>query len=436
MDIYCCSKLNISEECCISRANCNFTGDVDISDLEMCLVGGEEWNMCLLIVASIVSTVGTFGNILTLASMLYVNTKYPNQFMILQMSVSKLLINLSICDLIYCVFGLPTMIYGQVIGKNPYDRENLFCKFEGTIRNWAAVADFNTMGSIAFFVVMYHHCSRCLEDGGHQNHSNHENRTKIFLVILGIWIVAFVSISPDVFEIVGEYKWTGLRYGCDAEYPHKKDPHKRGQTNWGYSCLVIINVVVMFVSYGIVFYKIWTKRSNTDHPIIEQIELNRDRSHTTMFVVLSLTYSICILPAMMTAWGFWEVTDKAVNSHIKNVTTCVYWCMYMINFMLYVATNERMRAIYKVFLTDLVKKFALQRRISQYSASSSILSPVGKECDVVIGPAIAMEHLEVNSGESISNISDNDATGEDPIMKKEDYKLSEEPLFVLEMDMI
>ena len=81
----------------------------------------EYWEkICLLVVKFLVMIVGTVGNILTLAAITYVKFKYPTEFLFLQFSVTKLLINLSVCDLIYCMVGLPHMIHGQLTGKNMY----------------------------------------------------------------------------------------------------------------------------------------------------------------------------------------------------------------------------------------------------------------------------------------------------------------------------
>ena len=90
-----------------------------------------------------------------------------------------------------------------------------------------------------------------------------------------------------------------------------------------------------------------------------------------MMLLLSLTYAVCILPAMTYSWGLWNTGDP---STITNVSTCLYWCMYGglpsssvvlsfictsspgINFVLYLTTSSRMRDVYRQFLRDIFTK--------------------------------------------------------------------------------
>ena len=76
------------------------------------------WRCFMIGVAALVMVVGSLGNLLTLVAIPYVRRHYPQEFSLLQLPVTDLLINLSVCDLIYCSFGLPHMIHGMVIGEN------------------------------------------------------------------------------------------------------------------------------------------------------------------------------------------------------------------------------------------------------------------------------------------------------------------------------
>ena len=76
----------------------------------------QFWHFFILSVASLVMVVGTLGNLLTLAAIPYMRSRYPAEFSLLQLPVTDLLINLSVCDLVYCGLGLPHMIHGMVVG--------------------------------------------------------------------------------------------------------------------------------------------------------------------------------------------------------------------------------------------------------------------------------------------------------------------------------
>ena len=81
----------------------------------------QFWHFFILSVAWLVMVVGCLGNLLTLAAIPYVRRRYPAEFSLLQLPVTDLLINLSVCDLVYCGFGLPHMIHGMLIGEQCAD---------------------------------------------------------------------------------------------------------------------------------------------------------------------------------------------------------------------------------------------------------------------------------------------------------------------------
>ena len=77
--------------------------------------------------------------------------------------------------------------------------------------------------------------------------------------------------------------------------------------------LVIANLVVMLVSYSLVFWQSWSYTKQPGH---------KKSSHTTMLVILSLTYAVCIVPAMLTC--LWKTEHRVVII----ICTSIYWCMY------------------------------------------------------------------------------------------------------------
>ena len=109
-----------------------------------------------------------------------------------------------------------------------------------------------------------------------------------------------------------------------------------------------------------------------------------------MLVTLSLTYAICIIPAMGTSWGLWDVEKQPI---LQNLFTCIYWCMYGeqsnlssilsksllftgVNFVLYIAISKRMRNMYTRFLSDMLnqgnnKKMTKERILTTLSSSSA-----------------------------------------------------------------
>ena len=96
-------------------------------------VGSETDRICLLVEAIIVLALGTFGKILskyftlplsvpgnglTLVALPYVQWRYPaSEFTILRNSTADLIINLALCDFIYCVAGIGHFVHVLSIGK-------------------------------------------------------------------------------------------------------------------------------------------------------------------------------------------------------------------------------------------------------------------------------------------------------------------------------
>ena len=75
------------------------------------------WLGTMLVFSCLVMTIGSLGNLLTLVAIPYVRSHYPaGEFSLLHLPVTDLLINLSVCDLIYCSFGLTHMVHGMLIG--------------------------------------------------------------------------------------------------------------------------------------------------------------------------------------------------------------------------------------------------------------------------------------------------------------------------------
>ena len=98
----------------------------------------------------------------------------------------------------------------------------IFCYFIALVRNWAAEADFMTMGAIALCVCRHKLCKECRQAGNPSNHGQHGDIVfgdrGVYVVIFFIWVLSFVVIISDVWSITGVYKWTNTMYGCDVIY--------------------------------------------------------------------------------------------------------------------------------------------------------------------------------------------------------------------------
>ena len=125
----------------------------------------------VLVVLFVLLLVGLVGNILTLLALPYVRNKYGPQFSVLQTSTAILLLHLSFCDLFYIIVGFTHFIHVLIEGittiMNPIcyivltlcidgdpflvlgsPHSHRVCYAVAFLRNWAAEADFATMGSV------------------------------------------------------------------------------------------------------------------------------------------------------------------------------------------------------------------------------------------------------------------------------------------------
>ena len=72
---------------------------------------------------------------------------------------------------------------------------------------------------------------------GTQRREGCRRRGWVYLGILGIWVISFLSTLGDFLGLIGEYRWSGTVYGCDAVYDQTK--------NWIDPAIVILNFVIM-----------------------------------------------------------------------------------------------------------------------------------------------------------------------------------------------
>ena len=103
-------------------------------------------------------------------------------------STLALVINLAICDFMYCSISLPIFLIG-FWSQTPAILNLHICLVTGAIRNILKLADWMTVGIISF--VRFTRLT-----GWH----NIENHGKYF--IIGVWIYAATSFSTMLFTVV------------------------------------------------------------------------------------------------------------------------------------------------------------------------------------------------------------------------------------------
>ena len=98
----------------------------------------------LLVVLSILSSLGVCINLLTLTAIPYVRWRYRSEFSILQAPAVLLVLHLSFCNLLYCIIGLPHFFQSIKWGYFPYGRD--VCFWMALFRNFLAQSSLTTQG--------------------------------------------------------------------------------------------------------------------------------------------------------------------------------------------------------------------------------------------------------------------------------------------------
>ena len=97
-----------------------------------------------------------------------------------------------------------------------------------------------------------------------------------------------LAVILDIFS-----RWTNEVYGCDVRYEEGEKPQVSS-----FTVIVIINLVVMLLCYGLVLWKVHTTKDEEDQPMATPA------SHTSMVCILSVTYAFCTLPVVVV--GRWN----------------------------------------------------------------------------------------------------------------------------------
>ena len=68
------------------------------------------------------------------------------------------------------------------------------------------------------------------------------------------------------------------------------------------------------------------------------------------------------MPMVAVGWGLWTPWEETpISEETKALLASVYWWMYGVNFLIYLATSKRIRDAYLKFLSDLVSRTRRKR---------------------------------------------------------------------------
>ena len=135
---------------CDSWVNC--TSSVATLDRSHCQpedIKQDSMRLPVLANLATVMTIGGVGNTLTLLAIPYCYVMHKERFKAIWNMTTVLMLHLSFCDLMYCLFGLP--IFFELYYKGFFDHSAQMCVMWPALRSLIAYADFTTMAAIALY---------------------------------------------------------------------------------------------------------------------------------------------------------------------------------------------------------------------------------------------------------------------------------------------
>jgi len=306
-------------------------------DVEQCQEKRVRENRNYFVANSmLVILVGTFTNLFNLISFVYVYFVHGGKFPWMSERRVLLLLHLSVCDLLYCIVGLPPFV--SIFSNGFFFGSSSLCSFTAALRNVIAYADIFTMATIAL--------TTCL-DHIYGNECAFLRVTKspkaIMTSCFFIWLLSFLVISPAVFEFsAGNFSFGG--FGWDSvmgicEVTSCQNPVGLASGAVIYLVGVTIPFLVLLLSH--IALEVYFIRKKSSLGSCQTTSKNQ-----TMLVVLSLSYAIFT--------GSLIPVEMGMQMDVFWYLVCYswYWWMYPVNVFIYIVTDRDFRKVYMLFLKD------------------------------------------------------------------------------------
>jgi len=211
VDNHTCESDSLS---CVPSTGCTLDGfDGFQEDRDHCVPQiAKDYKVLVISNIILVIIFGGFGNLFNIIAICVARFRHRKKFEHLWNSTTILMLNLSLCDLLFCFLGLPVFISIYYHGYLP--QTDLFCWYSAMLRNWIAYTEFLTTASIAanrlvgFLLFSYNMTIAA---------KWMINPKVTACGCVGIWIFTFIIISPLTFSLtIGSYQFG--TFGYDAYF--------------------------------------------------------------------------------------------------------------------------------------------------------------------------------------------------------------------------
>jgi len=353
---------------CASAIECTLDGLQE--DRDQCLPQiVKDYRVVAIVNIALVIIIGGLGNLLTIIAICSARIRHKKKFEHLWNSTTVLMLNLSLSDFLFCFFGLPVFIAIYYYGYLP--QTDLFCWYSAMIWNWIATTEFLTMAAIAVNRLV-----GCLLFNYKMTYAaNRLFDPKVTsYACVGIWILAFIILSPFTFSItIGSYQVGTFGYDaefgkCDIIFCQYKNKFMPG------TLIILFGMFVPFVtillSYIIIGIILEFNRRNTK---IIQSKIPFGQIQTNL-LILTISRNLFFVPSVVLE-NVWIETNREL------VHLCVsswFWWIFAINFLFYVLTLEDFRKLYRQLFFDLNILKSFDVNSSPVNTSNISLNPTSR----------------------------------------------------------
>eukprot|EP00088_Acartia_fossae_P016298 TRINITY_DN1911_c0_g1_i8.p1 TRINITY_DN1911_c0_g1~~TRINITY_DN1911_c0_g1_i8.p1 ORF type:complete len:402 (+),score=22.83 TRINITY_DN1911_c0_g1_i8:484-1689(+) len=331
-------------------------------------------NLCVVMI------IGVFGNLLTLSSVSYCYVKCKRDFPGFDNHVYILMLHLSLCDLLYCLVGLPPQIYIYHSEGLPYSAH--ICKILSSVRNLIAYADFLSLATIAllrlhatvkrFDVFCFFKTFEKIPC-----HLPCPDITWPLLYCTMPWLLSLVIISPILFEWKTPVDWGRYGYNlifgvCNTVTP-KYSMSGISPNGLIYTIGFFVPFLAINISYCCIARIMAAQEDGGGQgQNLSTSSAARQRNlHITLTRVCG-SYAIFTGPLIFVQWIEAANLELEAMIAIHTFGFAWYWWIYAINFIVYMR-NQDFRDMYRRFLGDVYTNIKTRiKRMSNKNGQNSI----------------------------------------------------------------
>jgi len=321
-----------------SYTNCTGSGEINLTLQRHCCLPSDVRSMGLLYTSfvGIIDITGIVCNIFTIITFGYlccfterIKNKYNHYFSMVQDPVFYFILHLSVCDLLFCIFGIPSYWVIYFYGYFPFP-ENA-CKISTFVRNIIEITELNTLALISLYFAVRR---------GQGRPRPGTNSTRLWLLVLGgllsVWLLSACFACIPLLGI-------GAMYGFDDSQGVCRIMKENNLATILMALGDVIPTTVVIISYGLVY---------TDLVNYQGVTGEQRRA----VLVLTLCYLIFILPHQIFEALSAYIPKKALVSVIIHPW---YFLVYIVNFFIYIIFWPRIRKAMQLLLADVVGKIGL-----------------------------------------------------------------------------